>query len=61
MAITGYLRLNSKVRALLIEKKARLVVQGNRKKHGVDYQETFALVAKMVIVRSLLAVVALKD
>ncbi|GJT04945.1 cysteine-rich receptor-like protein kinase 8 [Tanacetum coccineum] len=42
------------------KKKTRIVVQGNRQKHGVDYKETFTHVAKMVTLRSLLAVAALK-
>nr|GEU72310.1 retrovirus-related Pol polyprotein from transposon TNT 1-94 [Tanacetum cinerariifolium] len=41
-------------------KKARLVIQGNIQRHGVDYQETFAPIAKLVTVKSLLAVTALK-
>ncbi|GJW81547.1 retrovirus-related pol polyprotein from transposon TNT 1-94, partial [Tanacetum coccineum] len=41
-------------------KKARLVIQGNRQRHSVDYQETYAPVAKLVTVKSLLALAALK-
>lgn len=41
--------------------KARLVVLGNRQKAGCDYDETFAPVAKMTTVRSLLKIVATQD
>ncbi|GKB54285.1 retrovirus-related pol polyprotein from transposon TNT 1-94 [Tanacetum coccineum] len=42
-------------------KKSRLVVNGNRQRKGVDYQETFAPVAKMVTVKALLAVAAMNN
>lgn len=40
--------------------KSRLVVLGNRQVRGRDFKETFAPVAKMTTVRSLLCVVAAK-
>ena len=40
--------------------KARVATKGYAQTHGVDYEETFAPVAKMMIVRTVIALVAAK-
>ena len=41
--------------------KARLVVKGYTQKYGVDYQETFALVAKMNTIWILISIAVNRD
>ncbi|GJW07592.1 retrovirus-related pol polyprotein from transposon TNT 1-94 [Tanacetum coccineum] len=53
-------KTNLKAGGALDKLKVRLVINGNRQRKRVDYEETFAPVAKMVIVRALLAIAAIK-
>ena len=47
-----------KVDGNLDRHKARLVALGNHQQYGVNYEETFALVAKMTTIRTILAIAA---
>jgi hypothetical protein len=38
--------------------KTRLIALGNKQQYGVDYKETFSLVTKMTMVRTILVIVA---
>jgi hypothetical protein len=44
-----------------VEYKARLVARGFTQTFGIDYNETFAPVAKFVSIRCILALVAIED
>jgi hypothetical protein len=41
--------------------KARLVAKGYAQTYGIDYEETYSQVAKMTIVRAIIAMAATKD
>ena len=41
--------------------KARLVAKGYSQTKGIDYQETFSPIVKMVIVRSIIAIAAAEN
>jgi hypothetical protein len=38
--------------------KARLIALGNRQEYGVDYEDTFAPVAKMTTMRTIISIAA---
>ncbi|KAJ9539156.1 hypothetical protein OSB04_031889 [Centaurea solstitialis] len=46
---------------IIVRNKARLVAKGYRQQEGIDYDETFALVARLEAIRLFLAYAAYKD
>ena len=46
---------------IIIRNKARLVAQGYNQQEGIDYEETFALVARLEAIRMLLDFACLKN
>ena len=45
----------------IIRNKTRLVAQGYRQEDGIDYEETFAPVARLEVIRMLLAFASYKN
>nr|GEY54396.1 hypothetical protein [Tanacetum cinerariifolium] len=48
-------------RGIVVRNKARLVAQGHRKEEGIDYDEVFALVARIEAIRLFLAYASFMD
>ena len=47
--------------SIMVRNKARLVAHGFNQEEGIDYEETFALVARLEAIRMLLAFACFKD
>lgn len=45
----------------ILKHKARLVILGNKQQYGLDYHETFAPVAKITIMRTLITVTIMQN
>ncbi|GJY06692.1 putative ribonuclease H-like domain-containing protein, partial [Tanacetum coccineum] len=59
---TKWVFRNKKVeRGIVVKKKARLVAQGHTQEEGIDYDEVFALVARIEAIRLFLAYASFKD
>nr|GEV85227.1 hypothetical protein [Tanacetum cinerariifolium] len=59
---TKWIYINNKYeRGIMVRNKARLVAQGYTKEEGIDYDEVFALVARIEAIRLFLAYASFKD
>nr|GEV14326.1 copia protein [Tanacetum cinerariifolium] len=59
---TKWIYINKKYkRGIVVRNKARLVAQGYTKEEGIDYDEVFALVARIEAIRLFLAYASFKD
>jgi hypothetical protein len=51
----GFGKIKREKKGEVVGNKSRLVAQGYSQKEGTDYEETFAPVARLVVIRILLA------
>ena len=58
LRVNGFFSVKLRSDGSLDRYRARLVALGNKQEYGVDYEETFAPVAKMTTVRTILAIPA---
>ncbi|GJR95410.1 ribonuclease H-like domain-containing protein [Tanacetum coccineum] len=52
---TLQIQTSNRIKGIVIRNKARLVAQGHRQEEGIDYEEVFALVARIKAIRLFLA------
>ena len=61
MEQNGFFVIKKDENGIIIRNKARLVAQGFNQEEGIDYEETFAPVARLEAIRMLLAFASYKD
>ena len=58
LGVNGFFSVKLRSDGSLDRYKVHLVALGNKQEYGVDYEETFAPIAKMTMVRTILAIAA---
>nr|GEU97808.1 retrovirus-related Pol polyprotein from transposon TNT 1-94 [Tanacetum cinerariifolium] len=58
LELYGYTRPIKKAKCKVEKYKARLVAKGYKQKHGIDYEEVFASVARLETIRMIIAIAA---